>query len=172
MRKAIVVFFALLLAPIAASSRLTCEWQVEGSGKAVPGSPAPVFTWKEPFKHLAALPEHVLALLRTDKDNTEKFQACRSREGLAEMPRKWFVATEVKLVNGELPGLVVKAGNACLWDEKQDQEVGGFRVFRQVPTGYQLVYYRTIYTYNEGKYAPFTYSQLDVDFLPATTPMI
>jgi hypothetical protein len=195
-----LVFFALLLAPIAASSQVTCESEFEGPSKAVPGSPAPIFTLKEPFRHLAALPDHVLALLRTDKDNTEKFQACRSRQGLAEIPPKWFLATEVRLVNGELPGLVVKAANACLWGKKQDQEVGGFWVFRQAPTGYQLVFteqtqalqvlnsntasysdlctswgsystcYRTIYTFTEGKYVPFTYSQREVDFFPPPPP--
>jgi hypothetical protein len=195
-RNTLVVLFALLLAPIAASSQVTCEWPLEGPGKEVPGSPAPIFTLKEPFKHPTALPDHVLALLRADKDNMATFEACRSRQGLAEIPPQWFLATEIKLVNDELPGLVVKAANACLWGKKQDQEVGGFWVFRQAPTGYQLVftehtqalqvlnsrtagyadlctswgnygmYYRTIYAFSEGKYLPYSNSNLIVDPLP------
>jgi hypothetical protein len=193
MRKTLDLLLPLLLGPIAASSQVTCEWPFDGPGKAVHGSPAPVFELKRPFQHPVALPGQVLTLLRADEANTEKFQACRSRRDLSVIPPNWFVATEINTAKDELPGLIVKAANACLWGKKQDQDIGGFWVFRQAPTGYQLVfaeqtqalqvlnsrtadypdlctswgnygmYYRTIYTFSEGKYVPFTHSSLIFD---------
>jgi hypothetical protein len=129
MCKIILLFSLLLAAPIAAVSQvITCETNHEGPGKIVPGSSAPIFELGKPFEHPVPLPSHILALLRADEANAGKFEASPSRGGLAQVRAEWFRATEIKLADGELPGLIVKA-----------EELGVFWVFRQSPMGYQLV---------------------------------
>ena len=135
MRKTIVLLALLLAAPIAAVSQvITCHMHFEG-----PGEIAPISELKKPFEHSVALPSHVLALLSADETNAGKFEVCPSRGNLPQIPPEWFLATEIKLADDELPGLIVKAANTCLWDGKPGEEVGGFWVFRQAPQGYQLV---------------------------------
>ena len=179
--------------PIRANSQITCERRFDGPGKEVPASPAPIFELKKPFEHPVALPVHVLALLREDEENAGKFEACRSRENLAQIPPKWFTATEIKTTNHALPGMLVKVADSCLWDKEQSQDVGEFWLFRQAPTGYQLMftahtqalqvlntrtggcpdlctrwgqyaeYYQTIYNFQEGRYLPFLNSDVILD---------
>lgn len=135
MRKSIVLLSLLLAAPIVAISQgITCETHFEG-----PSEIAPISALKKPFEHSVALPSHVLALLSADETNAGKFEVCPSRGNLPQIPPEWFLATEIKLAEDELPGLIVKAANTCLWDGKPGEEVGGFWVFRQAPHGYQLV---------------------------------
>ena len=197
MRGIFVLLWASLMLPISASSQITCEREIDGLGKEVPGPPAPIFELPKPFERPAALPSHVLALLRTDEQNADKFDACRSRENLAEIPAKWFVATEIKMANDELPGLLVKAADSCLWRKMDRQDVGEFWLFRQAPTGYQLMFsatteafqllhthtggypdlctswgefgefFQDIYTFQEGKYLPYLHSSLTMDFFQA-----
>jgi hypothetical protein len=186
MRKTLLLLWPLLMLPIAANSQVTCERQFDGPGKEVSGHPAPIFELKKPFEHPVALPNHVLALLRADGENAGKFEACRARENVAQIPPRWFPATEIKIANDELPGLLVKVADSCLWDKEQSQDVGQFWLFRQSPTGYQLIFtahtqafqvlntrtagypdlctswgqygefYQTIYIFREGQYMPFT----------------
>lgn len=196
MRRIVVLLWPLLMLPITASSQISCERQIDGPGKKVSGSPAPIFELQKPFEHPVALPSHVLALLRADEQNADKFKTCRSRENLAQIPAKWFVATEIKMANDELPGLLVKVGDPCLWSKQQTRDVGGFWLFRQSPSGYQLMFtatteafqvlhthtggypdlctswgqfgqfYQTIYTFQEGKYVPFSDNTITMDFFP------
>jgi hypothetical protein len=139
MRKAFVVFSLL----VAVSSNgvcqlLSCETDYDGPGNKVPGAPAPIFELKKPFPNPVPLPSHVLALLRADEANVGKLEAC-SRGTLSQMPPEWFTATELKITDDELPGLIVKTANACLWNSDGALESGYFWVFRQAPTGYQLL---------------------------------
>lgn len=196
MRKITFFLMCAFLAPAVAVSQVNCRKGFEESGETVSESPAPIFELKSPFKRPVELPTQVLTLLRAVQDNTGKFEACRSRQNLAEIPAKWFHATQVRMAKDELAGLVVKAANACLWEKKQSQDVGGFWVFRQAPSGYELMfaektqmlqvldsrtagypdlcttwgqygqYSQTIYTFREGKYQPFTNGTLIFDFFP------
>lgn len=198
MRGIFVLLFPLLMLPITANSQVTCESYLDGPGKIKIGSGplAPIFELQRPFENPVALPGHVLALLRAEVQNADKFKACRTRENLAQIPEKWFAATEVKMANNELPGLLVKAADSCLWEKEQSQYVGGFWLFRQAPTGYQLMFsatteafqvlhtytagypdlctswgqygefYQTIYTFQEGKYVRFSDGNLIMDFFP------
>ena len=188
-------FHLLFLAlPIAAASQvMTCELALDGPGKQHHGPQAPIFELQKPFDHPSALPSHVLSLLCADKDNAERFEACRSRQNLANIPANWFQATEINLADDELPGLIVNAANACLWDDGQSHKTGGFWIFRQSPTGYQLLFaertqalqvlktrtagypdlcaiwgsyrnfYNTIYTFEEGKYVPYSEDTVTID---------
>jgi hypothetical protein len=132
MRKTIVLLSLLLAAPIAAISQAPIE--------GLPGYPAPIFELTKPFEHPVTLPSQVLALLRADEANAGRFEVCRSRGNLPQIPPEWFVATEIKLADGEHPGMIVKAANTCLWDGEPGQKEGDFWVFRQAPTGYQLLF--------------------------------
>ena len=104
MRRIFVLLWPLLMLPVTASSQISCERQIDGPGKKVSGSPAPIFELQKPFEHPVALPSHVLALLRADEQSADKFETCRSRKNLAQIPAKWFVATEIKMANDGLPG--------------------------------------------------------------------
>lgn len=193
MPKTRVVLWLLLMLPIVASSQVTCETPMPGPGREVSGSPAPIFALKKPFEHPVALPSLVLALFRADAESSAKFEACRSRENLPQIPAKWFLASEIKMAKDELPGLLVRVADSCLWEKEQDQKVGEFWLFRQSPTGYQLIfqertqalqvlnthtngypdlctswghfgqYNQTIYTFQQGKYLPYSYGLLIFD---------
>jgi hypothetical protein len=196
MRKILFCLLCVILATAAAVSQVNCRKSFDESDETASESPAPIFELKSPFKSRVEIPTQVLTLLRADKDNIEKFEGCRSRQDLAEIPAKWFHATQVRMAKDELAGLVVKAANACLWEKKQSQDVGGFWVFRQAPSGYELMfaektqmlqvlssrtggypdicttwgqygqYSQTIYTFVEGKYLPFTNGTVIFDFFP------
>lgn len=145
MRPAIVFFFLFVLAPaVGLSQSLSCEreFEVPGfdfAGKEVPGHPAPIFEFWKPFESPVRLPVHVLALLLEDDVSRSKLQVC-SEGGVSQVPPKWLTARELKLVDGELPGLMVKAANSCVWKPGGEREAGYFWLFRQSPTGYQLVF--------------------------------
>jgi hypothetical protein len=139
MRKAFVVLSLLVaVSGNGVSQVMSCETDYEGPGKRVSGTPAPIFELKKPFPHPVPLPNHVLALLRADEANVGKLEAC-SRGSLSQIPREWFTATELKIVDNGLPGLIVKTANSCLWNSDGASESGYFWVFRQAPTGYQLL---------------------------------
>ncbi len=194
MRNIPFCLMCLILAPaVVMSQGVNCRKNFDELNEAVSESPAPIFGLKAPFERPVELPTQVLALLRADQGNIEKFEACRSRQNLAEIPAKWFHATEVGMAKDELAGLVVKAANACLWEKKQSQDVGGFWVFRQTSTGYELMlaektqmlqvlnsrtagypdlctswglynhYFQTVYTFGEGKYVPFSSGNIILD---------
>jgi len=94
----------------------------------------------------------------------------------------------------------VKVADSCLWEKQQSQYVGGFWLFRQAPSGYQLMFtatteafqvlhahtagysdictswgqygefYQTIYTFQEGKYVPYLNRDITMDFFQPPPP--
>lgn len=136
MRKTFVFLPLLWFVPIAAMSQMmSCEL----TEPSAPGQRSTIYELQKPFPHPVALPGHVLALLRANAEILASFNSCPSHKSLADIPPEWFQATEVKLADTELPGLVVKAVNKCLWEKESSMELVRFWVFRQSQTGYQLV---------------------------------
>lgn len=89
------------------------------------------FQLEEPVKHPAPLPRAVLEKLRAETRDT----TCPNSKAATDFDDSWFGASEVTLRRGELPALVVKAENACLWGAN----IGPFWVFRHSKTGYEIV---------------------------------
>ena len=137
MRRIFVLLWPLLMLPITASSQISCERQIDGPGKKVSGSSAPIFELQKPFEHPVALPSHVLTLLHADEQNADKFKACRSRENLAQIPAFRVLHTHT----GGYPDLCTSWGQ-----------------FAQ--------FYQTIYICQGGKYVPFSDNFVTMDFFP------
>ena len=199
MHNRLFLLVPLLLFPVLAQSQLMpCTLNPVEDAQNV-GVARATFELGKPFEHPVPLPGQVLAALRADTINDQQFRACTSGRRLSEMPAGWFSGTEVSLAENELPGLVVKATSACLRDKHGDGELGGFWVFRQAQSGYQLLLARRsralqvmattsngypdvcfmsgtynalsqdIYTFQQGRYELLSSGAVVVDFLPAVS---
>lgn len=93
-----------------------------------------VYQLEQPFYQSVPVPPQVLTILRSDKLNRGRFEACRGN--LTQIPASWFVAARIDLKQGdEDSGLTVRAENGCLWGAN----IGPFWVFHQTSKGYTLI---------------------------------
>jgi hypothetical protein len=133
----LVAFFALLgcagpvpSTPSGASSTPTPSPQVPQQSKARPREQTK-FGVEEEVEHPVDLPEDVLQILRRDERNQQSLSQGQSPN---DIPASWFVASQVRLNDDDLPDLIVTAADPRLLGAN----VAPFWVFRNTPQGHRL----------------------------------
>ena len=94
--------------------------------------PQTVFNSEEKVKKKAALPEAVVAVLKSDKIVDGCFQ---TKGKGAKNEAEWFAASEIDLNGDGRQDLIIKAEDACLFGANQ----APFWIFQNAPDGYQKI---------------------------------
>lgn len=90
-----------------------------------------VFNLEENVRKEAAIPEDVIAVLKSDKRVDQCFQ--EKGEGVDESA--WFAASEIDLNGDRRMDLIIKAKDACLYGANQ----APFWIFQKAADGYQKI---------------------------------
>jgi len=90
------------------------------------------FSVEEEVQHPVGVPEDVLQILRQDERNRQTLSQGQSP---SDIPASWFVASEIRLNDDDLPDLIVTAADPRLLGAN----MGPFWIFRNTPQGHKLV---------------------------------
>jgi hypothetical protein len=90
-----------------------------------------VFNLEEDFRKEVAVPEAVIAVLKSD----ERVDACFREKGEGANENAWFSASEIDLNGDRRMDLIIKAKDGCLFGANQ----GPFWIFQKRSDGYQQV---------------------------------
>jgi hypothetical protein len=122
------------LSGAATSQMMNCEQFPD------PSETPTIYELQKPFANPVALPDNVLALLYANNELAAKLNSCQAHKSLTARSSEPFQALEVNLSRDELPSLIVRAADKCLWEKGLDSiERVPFWMFRQAQTGYELV---------------------------------
>ena len=90
-----------------------------------------VFNLEEDVAKSAAIPQDVIAILKSDK----RVDACFQAKGKGANEAEWFEASEIDLNGDKQMDLVIKAKDACLFGANQ----GPFWVYQNTGEGFKQI---------------------------------
>lgn len=90
-----------------------------------------VFNLEDKIKKSVAIPDAVLAVLKSDR----VVDGCFKTKGAKPNEAEWFAASEIDLNGDGRKDLIVKAEDACLFGANQ----GPFWIFQNAADGYQKI---------------------------------
>ena len=95
-------------------------------------NPQTVFNLEEKVRKEVAVPDAVIAVLKSD----EIVDVCFREKGAGAKEAEWFTASEIDLNGDKRKDLIVKAKDACLYGANQ----GPFWIFQNAADGYQKIF--------------------------------